>query len=58
MTTQMQKFNQINPIVKEVKKDGLTLELRQRGYFILLSNGKVTKKGIRLNSELKAYFGV
>jgi hypothetical protein len=58
MTTQMQKFNEINPIVKEVKKDGLTLEIRQRGYFILLSNGKITKKGIRLNSELKTYFGV
>ncbi len=58
MTTQMQKFNEVNPLLKEVKKDGLTLEIRERGYFIILSNGKITKKGIRLNSELKAYFGV
>ena len=58
METQMQAFNQINPIVTEVKKGGLTLEIRQRGYFIVLSNGKITKKGIRLNQELKTYFGV
>jgi hypothetical protein len=58
METQMQAFNQINTIVKEVKKDGLTLEIRKRGYFIVLSNGKITKKGIRLNQELKTYFGV
>ena len=58
MTTQMQKFNQVNPIITEVKKDGLTLEIRERGYFIMLSNGKITKKGIRLNNELKSYFGV
>jgi len=58
MTTQMQQFNEVNPLVKEVKKDGLTLEIRERGYFIILSNGKITKKGIRLNSELKLYFGV
>ena len=58
MTTQMKKFNEINPLVKEVKKDGLTLEIRERGYFIILSNGKITKKGIRLNNELKAYFEV
>ena len=54
----MQAFNQINTIVKEVKKDGLTLEIRKRGYFIVLSNGKITKKGIRLSQELKTYFGV
>jgi hypothetical protein len=54
----LEKFDQINPLVKEFKKDGLTLEIRERGYFIILSNGKITKKGIRLNSELKAYFGV
>jgi hypothetical protein len=58
MTTQIQQFNEVNPLVKEVKKDGLTLEIRERGYFIILSNGKITKKGIRLNSELKSYFGV
>jgi hypothetical protein len=57
MTT-IEKFNQANPLVKEVKKDGLTLEIRERGYFIILSNGKITKKGIRLNNELKTYFGV
>ena len=57
MTT-LEKFNQVNPLVKEVKKDGLILEIRERGYFIILSNGKITKKGIRLNSELKSYFGV
>jgi hypothetical protein len=58
MTTQMQAFNQVNPVITEVKKDGLTLEIRERGYFIILSNGKITKKGIRLNQELKTYFGV
>ena len=58
MTTQMQKFNEVNPLIQEVKKDGLTLEIRERGYFIILSNGKINKKGIRLNNELKAYFGV
>ena len=58
MTIQMQQFNEVNPLVKEIKKDGLTLEIRERGYFIILSNGKITKKGIRLNNELKAYFGV
>lgn len=58
MTTQMQQFNEVNPLVKEVRKDGLTLEIRERGYFIILSNGKITKKGIRLNNELKAYFGI
>lgn len=57
MTT-LEKFNQLNPLVKEVKKDGLTLEIRERGYFIILSNGKITKKGIRLNNELKSYFEV
>lgn len=57
MTT-LEKFNQINPLIQEVKKDGLTLEIRERGYFIILSNGKITKKGIRLNTELKSYFGV
>lgn len=58
MTAQMQKFNEVNPLLKEVKKDGLTLEIRERGYFIILSNGKITKKGIRLNNELKSYFEV
>lgn len=58
MTTQMQQFNQVNPIITEVKKDGFTLEIRQRGYFIILDNGKITKKGIRLNNELKKYFGL
>jgi len=58
MTTLMQKWNESNPLVKQVKKDGLTLEIRERGYFIILSNGKTTKKGIRLNNELKTYFGV
>ena len=53
-----EKFNQSNPLVMEIKKDGLTLEIRERGYFIMLSNGKITKKGIRLNNELKTYFGV
>ncbi len=57
MTT-LEKFNKANPLIKESKKDGLTLEIREKGYFIILSNGKITKKGIRLNSELKAYFGV
>lgn len=57
MTT-LEKFNQINPLIQEVKKDDLTLEIRERGYFIILSNGKITKKGIRLNTELKSYFGV
>lgn len=56
MTT-LEKYNQINPIITEVKKDGFTLEIRQRGYFILV-NGKVNKKGIRLSEELKSYFGV
>ena len=58
METLNQKFNEINPIITEVKKDGMILEIRKRGYFIILSNGKVTKKGIRLNEELKNYFGV
>jgi len=57
MTT-IEKFNLVNPLVKEIKKDGMTLEIRERGYFIMLSNGKITKKGIRLNNELKTYFGV
>jgi hypothetical protein len=58
MTTQMQKFNKVNPIITEVKKDRMTLEIRQRGYFIILDSGKITKKGIRLSQELKTYFGV
>ena len=58
METLNQKFNEINPIITEVKKDGMILEIRKRGYFIMLSNGKVTKKGIRLSEELKQYFGV
>ena len=58
METLNQKFNEINPIITEVKKDGMTLEIRKRGYFIMLSNGKVTKKGIRLSEELKQYFGL
>ena len=53
-----EKFNQLNPLVMQIKKDGLTLEIRERGYFIILSNGKITKKGIKLNNELKTYFGV
>jgi len=57
MTT-LEKFNLVNPLIQEVKKDGLTLEIREIGYFIILSNGKITKKGIRLNNELKSYFGV
>lgn len=58
MKTLNQKFNEINPIITEVKKDGMTLEIRKRGYFIILSNGKVTKKGIRLSKELKEYFNI
>ena len=58
MTTQMKQFNKINPIITEVKKDGFTLEIRERGYFVMISNGKITKKGIRLSKELKTYFGV
>jgi hypothetical protein len=57
MTT-LEKFNQVNPLVQQVKKDGFTLEIRERGYFIILPNGKINKKGIRLNKELKSYFGV
>ena len=57
MTT-LAKFNEVNPLLKEVKKDGLILEIRERGYFIILSNGKITKKGIRLNNELKKYFEI
>lgn len=56
--TILEKFNQVNPLIQEVKKDNLTLEIRERGYFIILSNGKIAKKGIRLNNELKSYFGV
>ena len=52
------QFDKINPIIIEVKKDGMTLEIRKRGFFIILSNGQVTKKGIRLNAELKNYFGI
>lgn len=58
MTAQIDKFNEINPLIKQVVKDGLTLELRKYGYFILLSNGKVTKQGIRLSNELKQYFEI
>ena len=52
------EFNKQNPLIQQVTKDGLTLEIRERGYWIVLSNKKVTKKGIRLSSELKSYFGV
>lgn len=51
----MQKHN---PIITEVEKDNLTLKIRERGYTITLSNGKVVKKGIRINQETKSYFGV
>jgi hypothetical protein len=56
--TLLEKFNKINPLVKEVKKDGFTLEIREKGYFIILPNGKIDKKGIRMSNELKQYFGV
>lgn len=52
------RFWKFNPILREIKKDGFTLELRERGYFIILSNGKISKKGIRLSKELKQYFNV
>lgn len=58
MTDLKQKYEEINPLLLEVKKDGLTLEVRKRGYFIMLSNGKITKKGIRLSNELKSYFEI
>jgi ABC-type uncharacterized transport system ATPase subunit len=58
MKTLDQQFNELNPISQQVTKDGMTLEIRKRGYFIILSNGKVTKKGVRLSEELKNYFGI
>ena len=58
MENLMQQFNELNPINQQVTKDGMTLEIRKKGYFIILSNGKVTKKGIRLSTELKNYFGI
>jgi hypothetical protein len=56
--TLLEKFNKINPLVKEVKKDGFILEIREKGYFIILPNGKIHKKGIRMSKELKQYFEV
>jgi len=53
-----EKYNKENQLLGTYKKDGFTLEIREKNYFILLSNGKVNKKGKRLNSELKTYFGV
>ena len=55
----LEEFNKVNPLIQQVEKDGFTLEIRKRGYFILLSeDGRITKKGIRLNKELKNYFEV
>ena len=56
--TIIEKYNNQNPLLETYNKDGLTLEIREKNYFILLSNGVVTKKGKRLNKELKTYFGV
>lgn len=56
--TRIERYNIENPLLGTYKKDGFTLEIREKNYFILLSNGKVTKKGIRLDNELKTYFGV
>ncbi len=57
MTT-LEKYNNENPLLGTYTKDGFTLEIREKNYFILLKNGKITKKGVRLDNELKTYFGV
>ena len=56
--TILEKYNNENLLLNTYKKDGLTLEVRKDCYFILLSNGAVTKKGKRLSKELKTYFNI
>tara|TARA_R100000951_G_C2491210_1_gene134529 strand:+ start:68 stop:244 length:177 start_codon:yes stop_codon:yes gene_type:complete len=56
--TLLEKYNKENPLLGTYEKDGFTLEIREKNYFILLKNGKVTHKGVRLDNELKTYFGV
>lgn len=56
--TPQEKFDRLNPLLETYKKDSLTLELREFGYFIILSNGDVFKKGLNLPNELNLYFGV
>ena len=55
---QMEAFNKLNPLQTKTEKDGFILEIRERGYFIFFSNGRLHKQGIRLHKDLKAYFGV
>lgn len=54
----MTALKEYNPILKTVTKEGLTLELREKNYYILLSNGKITMRGVKLNKVLKHYFGI
>lgn len=51
-------YNKLNPLIKEVKKDSLTLEIRKYSYFIILSNGTVIKNGVHLSEELREYFEI
>lgn len=54
----IERYNSINPIIREIKKDTLTLELRKFGYCVLLSNGKAIKSGTHLTNDLREYFEV
>ena len=56
--TRLEKYNLENPLLKTYKKDGFILEIREKNYFILLKDGRVSHQGIRLDNELKTYFGV
>lgn len=55
--TLLEKYNNANPIIEIIEKDGFTLEIREGGYFILVGK-MVTKKGKRLSKELKEYFNI
>lgn len=55
--TLLERYNKENPMVETIEKDGFTLEIREGGYFILVGK-MVTKKGKRLNKELKQYFNI
>ena len=55
--TNIEKYNNQNPLISTLERDEYTLEIREKNYFVLVK-GKVVKQGVRLSTDLKVYFGL
>ncbi len=55
--TNLETYNNQNPLISTYLKDEYTLEIREKNYFVL-AKGQVVKQGVRLSKDLKKYFAV